>query len=244
MTKYLIIGDVHGCLDELTTMLYYYGKGREIISVGDLVDKGPKSHRVVEYFMLHGQCVLGNHEELHIRYHRHEKRREEQGVTNPMKRRPDEFKKTYSKLRYRSNLPIFAWLDTLPPYIELYEHDVVVIHGGVLPGYSYKTMDPKLLCRVRDVKDDGTMARLGHIKDPNTRTLHWPETRTDKGPLIVYGHDPFPEVRYVNNTLCLDTGCVYGNKLSGLLLPERDIVTVQANKVYQSQSSRHDWVNK
>lgn len=80
--KYIIVGDIHGCYDELIALLWRYGRGRTFISVGNMVDKGPKSHRVVEYVMLNGLAVLGNHEENHRRYHKHEQVRLDTGKKN------------------------------------------------------------------------------------------------------------------------------------------------------------------
>ena len=236
--KYIIVGDIHGCLDELLMLLHRYGRGRKLISVGDMVDKGPKSHRVAEFVMLTGRSVLGNHEENHRRYHRHEINKAHSGVANPMNKGSN-FLATRKKL-LSSHLPILAWFKQLPPYIEIPEYNTVVLHGGLLPGHTHKTMPADKICRVREVKDNGKMAQLHEAAG----ATHWPEVRDDANkPFIVYGHDPYPDIREVNNTLCVDTGCVYGNRLSAYLLPERDIVSIRAQKVYQRHSSKHDWVN-
>ena len=85
--SYLVIGDVHGCYDELISMIDLHAGGRHVVFTGDLVDKGPRPHRCLELAkLLRATVIKGNHESLHIRYARHEKRRQLTGKKNPMKR--------------------------------------------------------------------------------------------------------------------------------------------------------------
>ncbi|NIN67217.1 MAG: hypothetical protein GTO63_21460 [Anaerolineae bacterium] len=248
MSSYIIIGDVHGCYDELITLLDRYaldcdsrGNKREIVFVGDLVDKGPKPHRCVELAkMLDAVVVKGNHEDNHIRYRGHERRRIETGKKNPMKR-DDEFKKTHRKL-ISSPLGLIDFMEEFPLFYRIPEHRVVVVHGGLLPGpdglWLPENVDPKKITRVRNLKprDDGTFS-FANLKESmeNPDLPFWTEEYNGRE-TVVYGHAPVKEVRMDStpHATCwgIDTGAVYGNKLSALLVPEFDVVSVDCPQYY------------
>jgi hypothetical protein len=235
----IIIGDVHGCYDELTELLHLYAFDRDLICyVGDLVDKGPDSTRVAETAMLmRSLCVLGNHEELHIRYEKHENQRMITGKKNPMQR-DDRFKQTHEALE-DSSLDVFTWMENLPTHILLETFNpteqLIVLHGGLLPGKTPEEMSRKKICRVRNVHPSGKFASLQECTK-NSDLPFWTDLYSGDVP-IAYGHAGFDEVREQQNdigarTFGLDTGCVYGNKLSALLFPEMKIVSVSARAIY------------
>lgn len=242
MTKYIVIGDVHGCIQELHLLLHKYGAGRIPVFVGDLVDKGPSSLECVQLAMvLNAPTVKGNHDENHVRYHGHELRRLETGKANPMKRSPS-FRQTHLTL-LSSYLPTMKWLSGLPSFYEIPEYNLVVVHGGLLPGKLPAAMDPKKICRVRNIKPDGSMASLQECDD-HPEYPFWADLY-DGPQHVVYGHSVFDEV-YITGpvgpnqvmTYGIDTGCVYGNKLSALLLPEFQSVSVKARRAYAARHER------
>jgi hypothetical protein len=240
--SYLVIGDVHGCYDELIKMIDRHGQGRHIVSVGDLVDKGPHPERCLELMkLLDATVVKGNHEDNHIRYAGHEKRYRMTGKKNPMRHRSDEFKETHRKI-YASPLDLIEFMERFPTFMRLHNmgpeaRTVVVLHGGLLPGRTPGEMDPKKIIRVRNIKtrDDGThsFANLKECEaDPSLP--FWTDLYTGED-WVLFGHAPFLKPVIKNRTVALDTGCVYGNRLTGFLLPEMELVSVPARKVYQKR---------
>ena len=242
--KHIIIGDVHGCYDELLVLLDRYAEDRHVVFVGDLVDKGPKPHRCVELTkLLKATVVMGNHEENHLRYRAHEIRCAATGATNPMKR-DGEFRRTHTKL-LASSLDLFGYMQTFPMYHRIPQHNLVVVHGGLLPGpqglWRPEDMHPKKICRVRNLKTkaDGThtFADLREVTADPTLPF-WTELYNGSES-VVYGHAVSQQVR-VDRTphgTCwgIDTGAVYGGQLTGLLLPEFETVSVPGYAYYEQK---------
>lgn len=227
----LIIGDVHGCYDELISMIDLHGKDRDIIFVGDLVDKGPRSHRCLELAKLLGTAVvMGNHEENHIRYAAHEVKRIATGKKNPMKR-DDAFIRCHDKIQ-NSSLDLISYMQSFPHFLRVGDglHHVIVLHGGLLPGHTPETMDAKRIVRVRNVHHDGSFATLDECEADPTLPF-WTEKYTGED-WVAFGHAPFLQTKMQNRTFALDTGCVYGNRLTALRLPEMDTVHVDAFATY------------
>lgn len=245
--KYLVIGDVHGCYDELMELLDKHRGSRHVVFVGDLVDKGPRPHRCVELAKaISATVVLGNHEENHLRYAKHEEVKRLTGKKNPMKRN-DDFVDTHRKLR-GSSIDLLSYMETFPHYAKFTTREripgcrgyrsqsAVVLHGGLLPGHTPETMDPKQIVRVRNVKPDGTMATLDESKKNPDKYTFWTDLY-EGDDWVVYGHAPFMRPRISNKTMGIDTACVYGNRLTAVKLPEMEMVWVEARKVYHTKDS-------
>ncbi len=232
----IVVGDVHGCLDELEELLvattYVPGPDR-LVFLGDLLDRGPDPVGVLRRVRALGaECVLGNHEEKHLRYAAHEARRKtDPRYRNPMRafesRRADE----HARLAHEDLL----WLASLPRWIGL-GGGWVAVHGGLLPGVALRAQPPDWAVRLRYVDPGGKPVPrdVGDAGTPGVR--RWAEAWT--GPeSVVYGHFPQglgaprrDEPRAGVVCLGIDTGCVYGGALSALLLPSRDIVQVRSRQ--------------
>ncbi len=215
----ILVGDVHGCLDELTALLAKCGlaAGDRLVFVGDLVAKGPDSAGVVELAREHGAlCVRGNHDEAVLRYLRAKHR----GETLP------KVKKAHLEVGDTLSRKAFAYLEATPFYLELRDAQVWVVHAGVVPGLSLSKQDPRHLMTMRTLKPDGTPSQRLDEGTP------WAERYT--GPThVIFGHDAMSGLQQHPFATGLDTGCVYGGKLSALLLPERRLVQVDARRAYQ-----------
>jgi len=205
-----VIGDVHGCIDELERLLKELSAGASdrIISVGDLIGKGPSSRAVLDWAMAaRAECVVGNHE---LRFLECWKK----GVVP--REKPYDLE-TYQELgegyeRY------MRFIDSWPAFID--GGDFLVVHGG---------FDPRRPIAGQDVK---TLAGIRRLKDLDVPWYE--EYRGEK--LVVFGHwaqRGKPIVRA--NAIGLDTGCVYGEALTALVLPERRLVSVRAKKVYREK---------
>lgn len=228
----LVIGDVHGCLGELDELLktaeYRHG-GDRLVFLGDLVDRGPDPlavvHRVRE---LGAECVLGNHEEKHLRYAAHEARqRSDPTYRNPM--RPFDPKRA---AEHAALLPEdLGWIATLPRSISL-GGLWTAVHAGFVPDVPVSRQPPDWVIRLRyvDVAGKPVSRERGENGEPGIR--RWAEAW--KGPQsVVYGHhaqalagpridQPVPGVRCVG----IDTGCVYGGFLTAFELPTERFVQV------------------
>ncbi len=209
---HLVVGDVHGCLRALQALSAAPAVGeREMVMVGDLVAKGPDSLGVVRYCRKRGiRAVRGNHDSHALGWRA--RVRLEPGLAPP----------DPSYLRFTEE--DWQWLGALPFWLELPCCHTVVVHGGVMPGIPLGEQDPFLLMNLRSICPDGTGSKV--IEDGVPWASRW------SGPEhVVFGHDAIRGLQPYEHATGLDTGCVYGGPLTGLLLPERQLVQVGEPRV-------------
>jgi uncharacterized protein YacL (UPF0231 family) len=217
-TRTLIVGDVHGCREELEDLLVESGwaEGDQLVQVGDLVAKGPDSLGVVRLMRERGgRAVRGNHDQHCLKWWHAKQVGEDLPRLKPVHQRvADELEEED-----------WQWLGDLPFWIELPEHDAVVVHAGLLPDLPLEDQDPDDLMNMRSILDDGTTSRSYEEGTPWASV--WPGPR-----LVVFGHDAVRGLQSRRHSMGLDTGCVYGGWLTGLWLPDRDLVSVPARATY------------
>jgi hypothetical protein len=228
-SRTLVVGDVHGCLAELEDLLraagFAPGEDR-LVFLGDLLDRGPDPIGVLRRVRdLRAECLLGNHEEKHLRYAAHEARRR----VDPRHRNPVHLDPRRSVEHARLTRQDLAWIAGLPRVLSL-GGGWVAVHGGLVPRHPLAAQPPDSLVRLRYVDPAGNPVHRvrGDAGEPGVR--RWPEAW--RGPeSVVYGHhareevvvdEPAPGVRCVG----IDTGCVYGGKLTALVLPGAECVQV------------------
>jgi serine/threonine protein phosphatase 1 len=205
MQKTLIVGDIHGCHAELLDLLAKAGvaDGDLVVSVGDLVDRGPDPGPVIDFFRARANAVVicGNHERKHVR-----------GIFSPSQLITRE---QLGPDRYSGDV---AWMATLPYHFE--RPDVRVVHFGCFPGVP-----------LADVPEDVRAGTTSGSKKLERRfgKQPWWDFYQDDVP-IVFGHAVIgPEPLIVRDRVFgIDTGACHGMRLTGLLLPERRIVSVPA----------------
>jgi diadenosine tetraphosphatase ApaH/serine/threonine PP2A family protein phosphatase len=217
--RHILIGDVHGCLDELERLLKLADAGREdvIISVGDLVAKGPDSQGVVALARERRiQTVRGNHDEAVLRHRRAVLANQE----------PPHLKKGHRAVAESLREQDWQYLESTPLHLRLPSFGVCVVHAGMVPGVPLEAQRPEDLMTMRSIKPDGSASPK--LEDgPRWATL-W------QGPeRVIFGHDALSGLQIERFATGLDTGCVYGGTLTALLLPERRIVSVDARRAYQ-----------
>ncbi|MER5650459.1 polynucleotide kinase-phosphatase [Streptosporangium sp. NPDC002524] len=230
-----IVGDVHGCRAELETLLRDLGweidpggagavhpEGRTAVFVGDLVDRGPDSPGVLRLVM--GMvaagtalCVSGNHEQKLARALNGRKVRVAHGLQESLDQlaaEPEEFRRD-----------ALAFMDGLISHYQLDGGRLVVAHAGLKEDYHGRASG-----RVRSFALYGdTTGETDEYGLP----VRYPWAREYRGrAMVVYGHTPVPETEWINNTICLDTGAVFGGRLTALRYPEREIVSVPAECVW------------
>ncbi|GGO45846.1 polynucleotide kinase-phosphatase [Streptomyces daqingensis] len=234
-----IVGDIHGCRSELESLLARLGyeavrdgqgrtvdarhpEGRTAVFVGDLVDRGPDSPGVLRLVMGmvaagNALCVPGNHENKFGRFLKGRKVQHTHGLAETvaqMEGESEEFKER-----------VAAFVDSLVSHYVLDGGALVVCHAGLIEKYHGRTSG-----RVRSFALYGDTT--GETDEYGLPVRYpWAEEYRGRA-AVVYGHTPVPSPSWVNNTLCLDTGCVFGGRLTALRWPERELVDVPAEKVW------------
>ncbi|WP_072686951.1 polynucleotide kinase-phosphatase [Rhodococcus marinonascens] len=230
-----IIGDVHGCRSELETLLRALGwmlepdgtgahhpEGRTAVFVGDLVDRGPDTPGVLRLVM--GMvaagtalCVSGNHEQKLARALHGRKVTVSHGLEESLDQlaaESDDFRKA-----------AHAFIDGLISHYELDGGNLVVAHAGLKESYHGRAS-----ARVRSFALYGdTTGETDEYGLP----VRYPWASEYRGrAMVVYGHTPVPETDWINNTICLDTGVVFGGRLTALRYPSKETVSVPAEQVW------------
>ena len=236
-----ILGDVHGCRLELELLLeklgyirgepengpvYRHPQGRRAIFVGDLVDRGPDSPGVLRLVMNmvqagHALAVPGNHDLKLVKKLARRDVKIAHGLAQTLEQLdalPEAERKPFcEKAR--------MFLDKLVSHLWLDDGRLVVAHAGMKEEMQGRGSGAvrgfALYGETNGETDDyGLPVRLNWAADYRGRAM------------VVYGHTPTPIAEWINNTVCIDTGCVFGGKLTALRYPEREFVDVPAAAVY------------
>ncbi|GHH84766.1 polynucleotide kinase-phosphatase [Streptomyces sulfonofaciens] len=224
-----IIGDVHGCSSELEALLarlgYVDGRhphGRTAVFLGDLVDRGPDSPGVLRRVMSMvaagtALCVPGNHENKLGRWLHGRKVQQTHGLTETIEQLDREDEGFRAQVR--------GFVDGLVSHYVLDGGRLVVCHAGLPEKYHGRTSG-----RVRSHALYGdTTGETDEFGLP----VRYPWAEDYRGrAAVVYGHTPVPNASWQNNTICLDTGAVFGGRLTALRWPERELVDVPAERVW------------
>lgn len=214
MQRQIVVGDIHGCYDELMDLLarVKFAAGDRLIAVGDLIVKGERNREVLELFASDARfaSVLGNHDAALLRYWRGE----------DVKLKPAQARAASELEKGRERYEKF--LAGLPLLIDLGAH--VVVHAGVRPGVALKNQDELDLTELRTLGADRT-SREGQP---------WYEVYRGRKK-ILFGHWPAAQPRRGRRALGLDTGCVYGYELTAYIIETGEFVSVPARKTYAEQ---------
>jgi len=237
-----IIGDVHGCFSELSTLLTKLGytiikhqnkmnnygysvlppRNRKAIFVGDLVDRGPASNEVLRLAMSMvknetGLCVIGNHDEkllkklngrdVQIRY----------GLAETLEQLAKEPSQFVEEVR--------EFLHNLVDHYILDNGQLVIAHAGLK-----EEMHGRISNAVRNYCMYGeTTGKKDDFGLPIRK--NWAKEYKGEA-MVIYGHTPVPKPEFINNTANIDTGCVFGGNLTALRYPEKEFISVKAEKVW------------
>ncbi len=241
-----IIGDVHGCFDELMALLAQLNykieqntevfnpdnsvggysienpENRTAIFIGDLVDRGPKSPEVLELVMQMVKenkaiCVPGNHDDKLKRWLEGRAVQLQHGLEETVEQlllKTPEFREECRQ-----------FIDKLISHYVLDGGKLVVAHAGLR-----EDMQGRASAAVRSFCLYGETT--GEIDEFGLPVRHnWAAEYKGKA-MVIYGHTPVPQAEWLNNTMDIDTGCVFGGKLTALRYPEREVVSVEAKAVY------------
>jgi protein phosphatase len=237
-----IIGDIHGCYDELTTLLGQLGyvllqnadsdqgngvgwipaAGRKAVFLGDLTDRGPNSPGVLRLVMNmvangHAYCVPGNHD---IKLMRKLRGRDVQ-LTHGIAETLAQLDKETPEFRNQ----VAKFIDGLISHYVFDSGRLVVAHAGMK-----EEMQGRGSGKVRDFALFGeTTGEIDEFGLPVR--YNWAADYRGSA-MVVYGHTPVPEAEWLNCTINIDTGCVFGGKLTALRYPEKELASVPALRTY------------
>ncbi|WP_342779977.1 AAA family ATPase [Leekyejoonella antrihumi] len=234
-----VIGDMHGCREELEDLLEHLGytvardaggraidavhvTGRRVVFVGDLIDRGPDSPGVLRLAMGmvgsgNALCVSGNHEAKLVRALGRKDVKETHGLSETLDQLSREGESFTHEVR--------EFCRGLVAHYVLDDGNLVVAHAGLKEQYHGRASG-----RVRAFALYGdTSGETDEFGLP----VRYPWAQDYRGAAtVLYGHTPVPDAEWVNNTMCLDTGCVFGGSLTALRYPEREVVSVPALRTY------------
>lgn len=247
-----IIGDVHGCFDELVELLEKLGyevaadvsrlvpstatnevgadarpllrhpDGRKLVFVGDLVDRGPKIPQVLKLVMNAvatgaALCVPGNHDVKLLRKLRGRDVQITHGLAESLAQlagEPEDFRERVAE-----------FIDDLVSHYVLDDGKLVVAHAGMK-----EAMQGRGSGAVREFALFGETT--GETDEFGLPVRYNWAAEYRGAATVVYGHTPVPEPEWLNRTINIDTGCVFGGRLTALRYPEKDLVSVRARQVY------------
>ena len=254
-----VIGDIHGCIDEMIDLVVevYHQHGAKygdkaplrIVFIGDLIDKGPSSIEVIENaLMLINSSpnpddeviwLMGNHEEKFYRWSVHEESRKWSNFNyeNPIFRKEE------------WNLPMEAWvtenrdfLSSLPMWYKIPNTNYICVHGGFAP--AMKELPPahridergvpasrfaRSMLFTRFVDPKGYFVALGK---ETSEDEWWAKVYNGRFGKAIYGHQAYEEVQFFEHAIGIDTGCVYGNKLTALRVSDEFLIQVESRRKY------------
>jgi len=219
MTGRLIaVGDIHGCHAEFAELLELLelGDGDRLVLLGDLVNRGPDSTKVIDLARAAGSIsLLGNHELRLLKFRK-------TGDRKYIKERDLE---TFEALRPED----WAYMEAMPLTFEEAELATVFVHGGFLPDEPWQKQSAEVVTRIQVVDKDGRPRKRADAPDAPAWADLW-----GGPPFVVYGHTPRPEVYKLKWSIGIDTGCVLGGSLTALVLPEKRLVQVKSRQRYFS----------
>jgi protein phosphatase len=232
-----IVGDVHGCYDELVELLTKLGytvgsaesphgitapPGRKLLFVGDLVDRGPRIPDVLKLVMSAAEqgtalCVPGNHDMKLVKKLSGKNVQMTHGLADSVQQ--------LEKEAPEFSVTVKVFLDDLVSHYVLDEGNLVVAHAGLK-----EEMQGRGSGKVREFALFGeTTGETDEFGLPVR--YNWAADYRGKA-MVVYGHTPVAEPEWLNRTINIDTGCVFGGKLTALRYPEKELVSVPARRTY------------
>lgn len=239
-----VIGDVHGCIDELHTLFkelgyqyknhyYLHPAGRIPVFAGDLTDRGPNSLEVIRlvYRMVikknKAKYVPGNHCNKLYRFFLGNNVKLQHGLETTAAEYASLNKKEQKLIRNQ----FMKLYEDAPLYLEIPEVNTIVAHAGIKEEFIGRTDE-----KVRTFVLYGDI--IGKF-DANGMPIRRDWAKYYHGDRwIVYGHTPVKSPRIVNNTINIDTGCVFGNALTALQLPEHTTISIPSNQPFNEEKFR------
>lgn len=233
-----IIGDIHGCFEELSELLKTLGyvihhdskyvvshpQERKVIFLGDLVDRGPNTPAVLKLVMDMTAagiafCVPGNHDIKLIRKLKGQDIKVAHGMQDSLEQLERESKDFIQR--------VIDYIDGLVSHYVLDDGKLVVAHAGMKESYQGRGS--------KTVREFALYGETTGETDEYGLPVRYAWANEYRGKAnVVYGHTPIPTSNWLNNTINIDNGCVFGGKLTALRYPEKELVSVVSKQVYST----------
>lgn len=214
--RLIAIGDIHGCDREFEDLLEKLQPEQHdrIMLLGDLVNRGPNSARVIALARKHAELsLLGNHELRLLNFRK---------TADPTHLK----KSDYDTLKQLSGKD-WSYLNDMPLTYHQRSHDIVLVHGGFLPNQPWRQQPARVVTRIQNIDKDGNPRKRSEAP----RSPHW-STLWKGPPFVIYGHTSRPHIAELKWSLGIDTSCAMGGSLTACILPEMKIVQVKAREKY------------
>lgn len=214
--RIIAIGDIHGCHQEFADLLDLLAPAKDdrLILLGDLVNRGPDSCKVIDLARRHNALsLLGNHELRLLNYFK--------------TKDPSGLRETDADTAVKLRPSDWEYLAQMPLTHAVEELNTVFVHGGFLPGTPWQKQPADIVTRIQVVDSGGRARKRADAPDAPFWADLW-----SGPPFVVYGHTPRPEIYKLKWSLGIDTGCVMGGALTAYILPEKRIAQVKARKKY------------
>jgi serine/threonine protein phosphatase 1 len=214
--RIIAVGDIHGCHQEFAELIDRLAleKDDQLVLLGDLVNRGPDSNRVIDLARQHATLsLLGNHELRLLNWRK-------SGDTTPLKNGDLETAKKLTPEHWQ-----YLEAMRLTYYIE--ELNTVFVHGGFLPNEPWQKQPANVVTRIQVIDKDGKPKKRAECDTCPVWADLW-----SGPPFVVYGHTPRPEVYKLKWSVGIDTACAMGGYLTAYILPEKRFVQVKAKRRY------------
>jgi serine/threonine protein phosphatase 1 len=214
--RIIAVGDIHGCHDEFAELLnrLVLTPEDQLILLGDLVNRGPNSVRVIELARTHrARALLGNHERRLLECRRTGDR--------------SGLKETDSATLAELGPADWTYLEGMTLTHELPDLNTVFVHGGFLPGQPWQKQPADVVTRIQVVDREGRPRKRADCPEGELWADLW-----SGPPFVVYGHTPRPDIYKLKWSVGIDTGCAMGGCLTAFILPERRFIQVKARRRY------------
>jgi len=215
MNNLIIYGDIHGCYNEFISLRKKINPQKNDIEVcvGDIITKGKDSIKTLNFIIEHDiLSVLGNHEDKLLRYLAHQKSNKKNPITLDTNEQNIIDNLTNNHIQYLESLPLY-----------LKYKDITIVHGGIQNHIDLDYLSKREvqnILRLRYLDKEENFVAYGKEDENNT---FWSDVYHGSNGFVVYGHQCFNDVKRNNYSLGLDTGCVYGNKLSAVIFKKNNI---------------------
>jgi len=212
MNKLIIYGDIHGCYNEFISLRKKVNPKKDDIEVcvGDIITKGRDSIKVIDYVIKNNiKSVLGNHEDKIIRYLNHE---------NSNKKNPIQLDEDEENIVSRLKNEHISFLNNMPLYLKF--GDITAVHGGIQNNMILDDLskrDKQKILRMRYLDKDENFLSLNKEDESS---IFWADIYTGNQGFVVYGHNWSKKVKENKHAIGIDTGCVYGNKLTAVVFDD------------------------
>jgi predicted phosphodiesterase len=220
--RFIFIGDVHGCFDELMELLNkcnFDPSNDKLVFVGDMVGKGPKSKQVLEFAISNeAESVRGNHEDAILHW-----------WISKIQNEPFDMKlpSTHMEITHNIREDEWKWLLNLPFYLEI--DKFFVVHAGINPKIPIENQSIYDMMNMRSITKDGKVSYK--VEDD-------PWAKFSNKEMIIFGHDAIRKFQKFDHAIGLDTGCVYGGQLTCAIYQRNNfsdliLMNVQSKEIYE-----------